>query len=203
MTVERSRRFRMIAWGLVGLLGIGLLYVGVTFVQVWRGSTVDQQREVDAIVVLGAAQYDGAPSPVFERRLRHAFDLYQADLAGVVVTTGSKLEGDRFTEGFAGYDFLRGLGVPDSDILVVVDGKNTWEQLTATEAVLRGRGLSSVLLVTDGYHAYRSRLVAEAVGLEAYVSPTEGESSFSELVRETAAVSIGRVFGFRRLSNVS
>ena len=201
--MERRRWFRLIAWGLVGLLGIGVLYVGVTFVQVWRGSTVDQQREVDAIVVLGAAQYDGAPSPVFERRLLHAFDLYQADLAGVVVTTGSKLEGDRFTEGFAGYDFLRGLGVPDSDILVVVDGRNTWEQLTATEAVLRGRGLSSVLLVTDGYHAYRSRLVAEAVGLEAYVSPTEGESSFFELARETAAVSIGRVFGFRRLSNIS
>ena len=198
-----GRRLRIVAWSLLGLLCLGVLYVGTTFFQVWRASNADETRPADAIVVLGAAQYDGAPSPVFERRLNHAFELYEQGFAGVVVTTGSNIEGDRFTEGFAGYDYLRGLGVPDADLLVIVDGKNTWEQMTATAVVLGERGLESVLIVSDGYHAYRSTLMAESVGLVAYASPTDGESSFTELARETAAVSIGRLFGFRRLSNLS
>lgn len=197
-----GRRLRFVAWSLVGVLVLGAVYVGATFVQVWRASTLDQTRDVDAIVVLGAAQYDGAPSPVFERRLRHAFDLYEAGHAEVIVTTGSKAEGDRFTEGFAGYDFLRSLGVPDAALLVVVDGRNTWEQLSATDAVLAERGLDSVLLVSDSYHSYRATLIAESVGLDAYSSPSGGETSFDELARETAGVSLGRLFGFRRLSNL-
>lgn len=199
----RGRTIRFVAWSVFGLLALGLMYVGATFVQVWRASDDDQARDVGAIVVLGAAQYDGAPSPVFERRLRHAFELYEQGYAEVIVTTGSKADGDRFTEGFAGYDYLRSLGVPDQSLLVVVDGKNTWEQLTATAAVLDQRDLQSVLLVSDGYHTYRSRLMAESVGLSAYASPTDGSSSLRELARETAGVSIGRLFGFRRLSNLS
>lgn len=190
-------------FGALGLVALGVLYVAVTFVQVWRMSQVDEARPVDAIVVLGAAQYDGRPSPVFEARLDHAQELYEGGFASVIVTTGSSQVGDRFTEGFAGYDYLRGLGVPDEDILVVVDGSNTWEQMTATAAVLGVRDMDSVLLVSDGYHTYRAELMADDVGLEAYSSPTDGGSSARQLLRETAAVSVGRILGFRRVSNLT
>lgn len=197
-----SRRLRRVLWSLIGLCGLAVIYVGVTFVQVWRATTVDETRPVDAIVVLGAAQYDGRPSPVFERRLRRSFDLYQQGMAPVIVTTGSNQPGDRFTEGFAGYEFLRLLGVPEAAILVVVDGSNTWEQLTATDAVLAERGLNRVLLVSDPYHSYRAEQMADSVGLEAYSAPTDGSSSMRQLTRETVAVSVGRVIGYRRISNL-
>ncbi|MGI9624988.1 MAG: YdcF family protein, partial [Acidimicrobiales bacterium] len=88
------------------LVGLAVLYVGITFVQVWQASRDDQAGPVDAIVVLGAAQYDGRPSPVLEARLRAAFELYEQGHASVIVTTGSNQEGDRFTQGFAGFSFL-------------------------------------------------------------------------------------------------
>ena len=91
----------------------------------------------------------------------------------MIVTTGSNQEGDRFTEGFAGFDYLRNQGVPEAALLVVVDGSDTWEQFTATAAVLRARDMSSVLVVSDSYHSYRAERIADDVGLEAYVSPTD------------------------------
>lgn len=197
---QRLRRFR---W-FVGLpLLLGVAFVLISFGQVWRATTASFDGEASAVVILGAAQYDGDPSPVFERRLRHGFALYEAGQADVIVTTGSNQEGDRFTEGFAGYEFLRDLGVPDEDLLVVVDGKNTWEQLSATRAVLNDRGINDVVIVSDAYHALRSRLIAEDVGLTAEFSSAGGTSSFRELTRETAGVVLGRLFGFRRLSNLS
>jgi len=196
------RRFRRVR----RLVGVSLLFCGLygvaSFVQVQRASTASFDGSASAVVILGAAQYDGDPSPVFERRLRHGFALYDAGKAELIVTTGSNQEGDRFTEGFTGYEFLRELGVPDEDLVVVVDGKNTWEQLSATRAVLNDRGINDIVIVSDAYHALRSRLIAEDVGLEADFSSAGGTSSFRELVRETAGVVLGRPFGFRRLSNL-
>jgi len=201
--VKHPRRgFRRVRW----LVGMSLLFCGLyvlaSFVQVQRASTASFDGSASAVVILGAAQYDGDPSPVFERRLRHGFALYEAGKAELIVTTGSNQEGDRFTEGFTGYEFLRELGVPDEDLVVVVDGKNTWEQLSATRAVLNDRGINDIVIVSDAYHALRSRLIAEDVGLEADFSSAGGTSSFRELARETAGVVLGRPFGFRRLSNL-
>ena len=95
------------------LAGLGVLYVGVTFLQVLLASGEDDREPADAIVVLGAAQYDGEPSPVLAARLDHAEALWREGLAPIVVTTGSNLPGDRFTEGYAGYEYLRFAGIPD------------------------------------------------------------------------------------------
>ena len=195
---------RLVFAALLGLAALGMLYVLVTFVQVWHASGNDEARGVDAIVVLGAAQYDGRPSPVLEARLTAALELYEGGLAPVIVTTGSSQEGDRFTQGFAGFTYLRDQGVPESDLRIVVDGTNTFEELSATANVLRDESLGlRVLLVSDPYHALRAKEIAREVGLEAYFSPTDLDSSFSQLLRETAAVSIGRIVGFRRVSNLS
>jgi vancomycin permeability regulator SanA len=201
---EKRRRFRRLFWVSLGLAAIGVLYVGLTFVQVWSASRNDQARAVDAIVVLGAAQYDGRPSPVLEARLNTALRLYDDGMASIIVTTGSNQAGDRFTQGFTGFTYLRDQGVPEANIRIVVDGTNTFEELSATANVLRDEGLGDeVLLVSDPYHALRAVEVAREVGLQAWFSPTDLDSSFRQLLRETAGVSVGRVVGFRRVSNLS
>ena len=201
--VRWSRR-RIAVVSTVGLVLLGFLYVATTFVQVWWASRSDDARPVDAIVVLGAAQYDGRPSPVLEARLDTALALYEQGLAPVIVTTGSNQEGDRFTEGFTGFTYLRDQGVPEADLRIVVDGTNTFEELSATANVLRDESLGEqVLLVSDPYHALRAVEIAREVGLEAWFSPTDLDSSFRQLVRETAGVSLGRIVGFRRVSNLS
>jgi uncharacterized SAM-binding protein YcdF (DUF218 family) len=187
----------------VVLIGVVLAggYVGLTFAQVLQASGDDNRTPADAIVVLGAAQYDGEPSPVLARRLDQAFELWEAGVAPLVVTTGSNRPGDRVTEGFAGFEYLRFAGIPEEDLLVITDGASSWEQLAATSRILVERDLDAVVLVSDPYHALRLRQIADQVGLDATVSSTEGGSSIRQLLRETAAVSLGRIFGYRRVDN--
>jgi len=180
---------------------LAVLYVGVTFVQVLAASRTDDIGSADAIVVLGAAQYNGTPSPAFAGRLDHARDLWSDGRAGLIVTTGSKLEGDTFTEGYAGFEYLLQSGVPESDLLVITDGASTWEQLAATSRQLALRDLDSVVLVSDPYHALRLRQIAAEVGLKSKISPTSSDSSLRQMLRETAAVSLGRILGYRRVDN--
>jgi uncharacterized SAM-binding protein YcdF (DUF218 family) len=191
----------------VVLLVLLVIYVGGTFVQVYRASHHDgAEPGADAIIVLGAAQYDGTPSPVLRDRLDHALLLYRGGLAKEIVVTGGRQEGDRFTEATSGYNYLRNQGVPDSALLKEVDGSNTWESLAASARFLIARGDTKVILVTDGYHAKRVGAIADDLGLDATVSPSPSRlsnaSEAKQLVRETIAVSIGRVIGFDRLFRI-
>jgi uncharacterized SAM-binding protein YcdF (DUF218 family) len=178
-------------------------YVVITFVQVYRAKDHDGAREADAIIVLGAAQYDGRPSPVLQDRLDHALQLYEAGLADTIVVTGGRQAGDRFTEATTGYNYLRDRGVPDEALLKEIGGTNTYESLAASARFLRDRDLTSVVLVTDGYHAFRVGAIAADLGLDAAVSPTEtrlsGTDELRQLARETVAVSVGRIIGWNRL----
>jgi uncharacterized SAM-binding protein YcdF (DUF218 family) len=178
-------------------------YVVITFVQVYRAKDHDGAREADAIIVLGAAQYDGRPSPVLQDRLDHALQLYEAGLADTIVVTGGRQAGDRFTEATTGYNYLRDRGVPDEALLKEIGGTSTYESLAASARFLRDRELTSVVLVTDGYHAFRVGAIAADLGLDAAVSPTETRLSntdeLRQLARETLAVSVGRIIGWNRL----
>ena len=189
------------------LVGVAALYGAVTFAQVWKASTEDGAKPSQAIVVLGAAQYNGRPSPVLEARLRHALALYRRGLAPIVVVTGGRQTGDAFTEATTGYNWLRARGVPDDGILKEVKGRNTWESLAAVARFLGMRDVDRVILVSDSYHALRARGVADEAGMQAVASPPpdEGGSSaerFSALVRETVAVSVGRLLGYRHLADL-
>jgi uncharacterized SAM-binding protein YcdF (DUF218 family) len=181
------------------LLGLLVFYVGVTFVQVWQASRHDGAAPAEAIVVLGAAQYNGRPSPALESRLEHALELYRRRLAPLVVVTGGRQEGDRFTEATVGYNYLRAHGVPDQAIRKEVQGHTTYESLAATARFLRTEGVDRVILVSGPAHSKRLDDIADAVGLDAVISPADGSASLRSLVRETVAVSIGRVLGYRRL----
>lgn len=183
------------------------VYVGVTFVQVWRASLHDGARDADALVVMGAAQYDGQPSPALRARLEHAAQLYRRGRAPIVWVTGGNQPGDRFTEGFSGYEYLRGQGLPDGALRIENQGRSSWESLAAASRYLREQGNTDVVLVSHPYHSYRLLDIAGELGLSASVSPTRqadtsGESRVRALARETAAVSLGRLVGYRRVTGL-
>jgi uncharacterized SAM-binding protein YcdF (DUF218 family) len=201
--VERRRRVVRLALRVLGVVAaFAVLYVVVTFVQVWRASGRDAARPADAIVVLGAAQYNGVPSPVLAGRLDHAAELYEAGIAPLVVVTGGNQPGDRFTEAGAGAEYLESLGVPGSAIERETTGESSWESLASAARFLREDGLTAVVLVSDPYHAMRIQGIAEELGLDAVVSPADTPSTLGDLLRETAAVSIGRIIGYDRLVRI-
>lgn len=184
-----------------------VLYGAFTGVQVWWASNTDSSPPSDAIVVLGAAQYNGRPSPVLEARLAHALDLYRRGLAPRVVVTGGRRTGDRFTESTTGYNWLRARGVPDGAILKEVQGRNTSQTLAAVARILHGRGVDEVILVSDATYSLRLEGVAREVGLRPHVSPERAiQRSLlgraRDLARETVAVAAGRIVGYRRLTRM-
>lgn len=202
-----TRWFRL-GWKIaLGVLVVLALYVGGTFVQVWQASRDDQAQEAGAIVVMGAAQYNGVPSPVFEARLDHGRELYEQGLSDVVVVTGGRQEGDEFSEAQAGALWLEEHGVPEEALRLEVQGRNSWESLAASARFLEDDGIDDVMIVSDPFHSKRLEEIASEVGLEAFVSPTTdspvtGGAELRAMVRETAAVSVGRVLGYRRLMNL-
>jgi uncharacterized SAM-binding protein YcdF (DUF218 family) len=198
----RLRLGRLVVRVVAVVLVAGLVYLAVTFAQVWSASRSDSVRQSQAIVVLGAANYDCNPSPVLRQRLDHALSLYHDDIAPTIVTTGGKQSGDRCTEAAAGANYLRGQGVPDGNLLLEDQGRNSWESLAASARILHDRSLTRVVLVTDGYHALRVRAIADELGLDAVVSPSGSGASAGELVKETGAVAVGRIVGFRRLVDI-
>jgi len=199
---KRTSRWRWVWRGVLALGALLLAYVLFTFVQVWLASRRDDARPADAIVVMGAAQYNCRPSPVLEERLQHALDLYQSGIAGTIVVTGGKQEGDRCTEATAGAEYLMANGVPEADLLRENQGANSWESLAAAARILRDRDMTRAVVVTDGYHALRVEAIADELGLDAVVSPSQKGGSLRTYAEETAAVSIGRIIGFGRLVHI-
>ena len=167
---------RLVALAIV----VALAYPVWLALQVWEQSRDDENRPVDAIVVLGAAQYDGEPSPVFRARLDHAAYLYGQELSGTVIVTGGKQAGDRFTEAEAGQRYLTSRGVPSNDMLGEERGRTTLQSLRRVRELARARGIESVLLVSDPMHSERIKRIALDLGFaRAYTSP----ASYLELNR--------------------
>ena len=133
----------------------------------------DQRRQVDAIIVLGAAQYNGRPSPVLRARLDHAFSLYREGYAPLIVVTGGVGRGDTTSEATVGRRYLVARNVPAEAVVAQPVGRYTTASMTAVGDWLHDRGLRRVLLVSDPFHMFRLRLEARRNALEAYTSPTE------------------------------
>lgn len=198
---------RRIAQVLLIVALIGVVYYAVSLWQVWSTGRADESRNVDAIVVLGAAQYDGRPSPQLAARLDHVVDLWADDLAPRVVVTGGNQEGDRFTEASASAQYLSDRGIPESAIVLEDAGTTTFESLERARSLL-DESIETVLVVTDPYHALRTKLTAEEVGFTVYVSATpdsvvRGAAEVRREIAEAAGVAIGRIIGFERLSGLT
>jgi uncharacterized SAM-binding protein YcdF (DUF218 family) len=201
---RRRRRVPIALRVLLGLLLAVIAYYGFNVIQVFATGRSDQARPVDAIVVLGAAQYDGRPSPQLAARLDHVVTVYGDGVAPLVVVTGGKQPGDRFTEAEASRDYLVDHGVPADAILLETEGHSTYESMEGVADLLAARGLRRVLVVTDPFHSLRSRMIAEDVGLQAYVSPTptsvvRGGQEVRRTLLEAAGVAVGRIIGFDRI----
>jgi uncharacterized SAM-binding protein YcdF (DUF218 family) len=151
----------------------GAIVYTVSLVMVLVASQQDQRERVDAIVVLGAAQYNGRPSPVLRARLDHALELYGEGLAPRLIVTGGVGRGDTTSEAAVGRRYLVTHGVPDSVIVAQDEGRTTRASMNAVRNWLHGRRLRRVLLVSDPFHMCRLRLEARRTALEAYTSPTE------------------------------
>lgn len=189
---------------LVALVVTGLVvYYAVTLVQVWLTSRHDDPVPAQAIVVMGAAQYDGVPSPDLAARLDEALLLYQKGLAPLVVCTGSKEPGDVYTEAESGARYLESKGVPAKAILEG-GGRDTWANLETAAALLVPRGATDVLIVTDPFHEDRSMAIATDVGLTPHPTPTRtspitGTSVVPYFLSTAAGVALGRVVGYQHL----
>ncbi len=207
--IVRHRRWRRrLVGGAAVAIVLSLAYYGVTLYQVHSTGRSDQARSVDAIVVMGAAQYDGRPSPQLAARLDHAAELWAAGLARVMVVTGGNQPGDRFTEAGASAKYLIDRGVPAGSILEESRGHSTYASLDTVATMLHERGLFRILLVTDPFHSLRSRLIAQELGLVAYVSPTRtspvrGQAAFSKELEEAAGIAVGRIISFKRLLSIT
>lgn len=173
-------------------------------VTVWRAAHHDGARDADradAIVVLGAAQYDGRPSPVFQGRLDHAILLWEQGRAGTVITLGANQPGDRTTEAEAGRRYLVARGIPTASTVALPVGRTTFESLEALAAYLHDRGEGSAFLVSDPWHNARVTAMAGDLGLEGYASATWTSAARSEesrgqgYLRETFAYLYYRIAG--------
>lgn len=156
---------------LVGMLLVGLLVVGGVWLRIATVATTDDRTPTQAIVVLGAAQYNGKPSPVYRARLDHARELYRAGVAPLVVTIGGGQHGDRTTEGASGKKYLADRGIAEDALLAVPTGSDTLTSLEALTAVLAARKIDRITIVTDPPHAHRAELIARDFGLTARLSP--------------------------------
>ncbi|MDP9343709.1 MAG: YdcF family protein [Actinomycetota bacterium] len=190
------------ALGVLLVLVLGVLFA--TAVAVWQAAHTDDARRIDhadVILVLGAAQYSGRPSPVFAGRLEQAKLLFEQGRAGAIVVLGGKRPGDITTEAQAGRDYLVAEGLPSADVFAEPRGNTTFESLEAAAGFMRGMDLHSAFLVSDPWHNLRIKRMAGDLGIQAYASATwhsAARSTATRLagyVRETFAYLYYRVFG--------
>lgn len=200
----RRGKLARVALVVVALLVSSVAYLGVTLLQVWNTGRSDHSTPVDAIVVMGAAQYDGRPSPQLKARLDHVVELWNDGMAPLVIVTGGKQPGDRFTEAESSRRYLVDAGIPSRAIVDEDEGKSSWESLRNVAARADGWGVRTVVLVSDPFHSLRIRLMSNELGLIAYTSatdtsPVRGWTAARKHFVETAGVAVGRIVGFSTL----
>ena len=188
---------RRILFRLLALLSVLLIaylfYIGE---QIYEQSNVDEARQADVILVLGAAEYRGKPSPVLKARLDHALWLYYQKMAPRILTTGGAGGDPIFTEGEVSRAYLVERGIPSEAILVESEGESTMYSTVAAAEMMRRMGLKSCIVVSDGYHIFRVKKMLEQRGMKAYGSPrpeNQPEHERWTYLRQAIAYSLWRI----------
>jgi uncharacterized SAM-binding protein YcdF (DUF218 family) len=168
----RIAHMKKVLWNAIALT-VSALLVTVAFlsVRIEEQSTLEEAQPADVILVLGAAEYRGRPSPVLRARLDHALELYERKLAPRILTTGGRGGDPVFTEGGVGRSYLTSRGVPSEAIIVENEGESTVQSTAMAGEIMRRMELHSVIVVSDGYHIYRVKKMLEFRGLKVYGSP--------------------------------
>lgn len=191
---RKKRRFRL-RWLLTMILAIALAIPPATWGWVWYTARQDDRDRSDAIIVLGASQYNGVPSPVFEARLRQAQSLYQQGVAPMIITVGGKQPADNHTEAAAGRDWLIEVGIPSDQIVAVEEGSDTLQSIGAVAEVYDQETWETAIIVSDPWHSLRAKQMAADHGIEAGTSPARSGPAVIErstqlwyITRETASL---------------
>lgn len=172
MTEDTGNRRTLWLLRLLALAAAGVvLYFGLVCAGVLRAASEQQLHAADAIVVFGAAEYSGHPSPVYRARLDHAYDLFQQHLAPVVITTGGSGADPKFSEGGVGHDYLMRRGIADASLIAETLGSDTSQSAERVGTIMRANHMRSCIAVSDAYHVFRIRKLLEREGVEVYVAP--------------------------------
>jgi uncharacterized SAM-binding protein YcdF (DUF218 family) len=169
---QQSRWVRVKVLGLVALAVLAS-FLTLTGVRIVREGSLQELHSADAIIVFGAAEYSGRPSPVFHARLDHAADLFSRGLASIVITTGGAASDPSFSEGGVGRDYLtRHRGIPERSLIAETQGSDTAQSAERVAVIMRANGLHSCIAVSDAYHVYRIKKLLEHEGIgPVYVAP--------------------------------
>lgn len=196
------------SFAVAGALALAVaLYFALVFLQVRQMGSGSGNRppRSDVIVVMGAAQYDGTPSPMLERRLENALSLWQDGVAPVIAVTGGKMPADRFTEAAASRRWLTDRGVPRDAIVMEDTGRSTWESLSLLAPVLEHRGAMRVVIVTTDWHVARATHAMRELGFGVSPAPVGSglSGNTSRWARESVGVGLGRVISFALLERIT
>jgi uncharacterized SAM-binding protein YcdF (DUF218 family) len=166
-------RFRMRPWLLLLLAVLGALWLffGITGMRIARAAAEAPRKKADAIVIFGAAEYAGHPSPVYRARLDHGYELFQQGMAPVVITTGGSAQDPDFSEGGVGRDYLLRRGVPEQALIAETQGSDTAQSAARVANIMRANGMRSCIAVSDAYHVFRIRALLEHEGVQVELAP--------------------------------
>jgi len=173
-TANQSPRRRWLLWLVVAVALAFGLFVVITSLRIVHEADKEELHAADAIVVFGAAEYSGHPSPVLRARLDHAYDLFKRGLAPVVITTGGSGADPSFSEGGVGRDYLIHRGIPERDLIAETQGSDTAQSAERVSVIMRTNGLHNCLAVSDEYHVFRIKALLQHEGVQVYVAPRSG-----------------------------
>jgi uncharacterized SAM-binding protein YcdF (DUF218 family) len=200
--VSAKRRIftRWWIWLLIALVACLAGFFTITAAQIVHTSYLEEIHPADAIVVFGAAEYSGHPSPVLRARLDHALDLFERGIAPVVITTGGAAADPSYSEGGVGHDYLMHRGVPERSLIAETQGRDTAESAVRVAVIMHANGLHSCVAVSDAYHVFRIRKLLEHDGVgPVYVAPRADSKPHSlferalAVMREAASYSLWKL----------
>lgn len=170
MGVAPERRWRW--WKPLAFLALAFCaWILTLYIEIGKESGGDELQHADAIVVFGAAQYAGHPSPVFKSRLDHALELYRQGFAPIVITTGGHASDERFSEGGVGSHYLQAQGIPENALIAETQASDTSQSARRVAAILRENGLHDCIAVSDSYHLFRIRRMLQREGIATFGTP--------------------------------
>src|ERR1700733_916932 len=185
---RHPRRRWLLRFGALALAGLAA-FLTLTAVRIVREGSLEELHPADAIVVFGAAEYAGRPSPVLRARLDHAFDLFRRGIAPIVITTGGAASDPSFSEGGVGRDYLQHKGIPERSLIAETQGSDTAQSALRVAVIMRANGLHSCVAVSDAYHVFRIKRLLEHEGVgPVYVAPRPDSRPHGALQRAYAVM---------------
>jgi uncharacterized SAM-binding protein YcdF (DUF218 family) len=177
-----------VRYGLAMAVAAALAYFASICGRIVSAAGENQLHSADAIVVFGAAEYSGRPSPVYRARLDHAFDLFRQGVAPVVITTGGAAADPRFSEGGVGHDYLVSRGIPDANLIAETQGTDTAQSAERVAVIMRTNHMRSCVAVSDAYHVFRIRKLLQYENVQVYIAPRPDSRPRSALQRTEAVL---------------